>query len=203
MDLIEKYFPEISPEHIDMLKSYLIWLEEKNEAINLISRKDSSQILLHHISHSLVINKLGAIQPKMMLLDIGTGGGLPGIPLAITNPDTEFHLIDSIRKKTTAVSEAIEILGLKNVKCTQMRAEKEKGNYDLIVSRAVARLNKLWNWSRPLLNGRKHNALICLKGGELSEEIAEINKQKVDSFPVQEYVAEPYFDSKYIIKVTA
>lgn len=201
MELIEKYFPEIPEVQLLALKSYQLWLQEKNKTINLISRKDTEKILLHHLCHSLLINNSGDIQPQMKILDIGTGGGLPGIPLAITNPDTNFHLIDSILKKTRAVNDAIEHLGLKNVTCEQVRAEKADGKYDIIVSRAVARLNKLWNWSRPLFNGKKHNALICLKGGDLSEEIKEINKKKVSATPVSKFIQDDYFSEKYIIKV--
>ena len=203
MEAIEKYFPNLSAPQLEKLARYAHWLEEKNKHINLISRKDTSQIGLHHICHSLVLTHSLELKSGMKVLDIGTGGGLPGIPLAICYPEVEFHLIDSIMKKVKAVEEAASHLELSNVGCSQLRAEAVTDKYDIIVSRAVARLKKLWNWSRPLLNGKKHNALLCLKGGDLKEELEEVGKKKIVSIPVNDYLEESHFNQKYIIIVSA
>jgi len=203
LELLDTYFPDFTLEQKESLLKYSQWLLEKNQFINLISRKDTSEVVLHHIIHSLVLSREVEFQEGMHILDIGTGGGLPGIPLAIVFPHVRFHLIDSILKKTTAVNEAIEYLNLTNATCEQARAEEVKDRYDMIVSRAVARLLKLWNWSRPLMNGKKHNALICLKGGDLKDELAELNKTKIHSVPVTNYVDDTFFKEKYIIKVIA
>ena len=206
MELIQKYFGDFSQKQLGQLAQleelYNVW----NEKINVVSRKDIDSLYEKHVLHSLSIAAQYSFTDGIQAVDIGTGGGFPGIPLAIFFPEVEFHLVDSIAKKIKVVEAVAEEIGLKNVTTAHTRAEDIKGRkFDFAVSRAVAPLKDLWRWSKPLLRNEKKvedlkNGLICLKGGDLTQEIA-------DSF-LRPYVQdiyslfpEAYFEQKYILYV--
>jgi 16S rRNA (guanine527-N7)-methyltransferase len=177
---------------------------EWNEKINVISRKDIDNLYVNHVLHSLGIAKVISFRKGAAILDVGTGGGFPGIPLAILFPDTHFHLVDSIGKKITVVKAVAETVGLTNVTAEQARVETLKGEYDFVVSRAVARLKELYRWTRKLIKTESVHALpngiICLKGGDLEEEIAEV-RRPTKLFPLSDYFSEPYFETKFVVYV--
>jgi len=203
-DIIFKYFPHVD-EHqrkqFEELKSlYSFW----NEKINVISRKDIDNLYVNHVLHSLGIAKVMEFRKSADILDVGTGGGFPGIPLAILFPETHFHLVDSIGKKITVVKNVAEALQLKNVSAEQVRAEEIKESYDFIVSRAVTRLKEFYGWihkktkrtsSHPLQNG-----ILYLKGGELDEELAELRKPYT-IFHLTDYFQEDFFETKKVVYV--
>ena len=205
--LIFKYFPNLSEiqkkQFIDLKSLY----EEWNAQINVVSRKDLDELYCRHVLHSLSIAKLIEFPDNCKVLDIGTGGGFPGIPLAILFPNVKFHLVDSIGKKIKVVNEVAKALGLKNVLAEQMRAEKTQTKYHFIVTRAVTGLPKLKYWVKrkfensSILNTRR-NGLICLKGGDLDAEIKE-SGLKTQSFNISKYFSEDFFDTKKIIYVNA
>lgn len=203
--IIRKYFADFSETQRNQLEAlyplYLDW----NSKINVISRKDLDNFYLHHVLHSLSIAAAFSLEPGMRVIDLGCGGGFPGIPLAIFFPETEFLMVDSINKKLKVVSEVAASLGLANVRTRHSRAEEIKDQkFDLVVSRAVAPLKDLWTWSRPLL--RKYqgqgeeapNGLICLKGGDLSQEIFDSGCRPY-STEVFDFFPEDYFKGKYIL----
>ena len=203
-DIIFKYFPHVD-EHqrkqFDELRSlYSFW----NEKINVISRKDIDNLYVNHVLHSLGIAKVMEFRESTNILDVGTGGGFPGIPLAILFPDTHFHLVDSIGKKITVVKNVADALQLKNVSAEQVRAEDIKDSYDFIVSRAVTRLKEFYGWvhnktkrtsSHPLQNG-----ILYLKGGELDDELAELRKPYT-VFHLKDYFQEDFFETKKVVYV--
>jgi 16S rRNA (guanine527-N7)-methyltransferase len=203
-DIIFKYFPHVD-EHqrkqFEELRSlYSFW----NEKINVISRKDIDNLYINHVLHSLGIAKVIEFRKSTDILDVGTGGGFPGIPLAILFPDTHFHLVDSIGKKITVVKNVTEALQLNNVSAEQVRAEEIKDSYDFIVSRAVTRLKEFYGWihnktkktsSHPLQNG-----ILYLKGGELDEELAELRKPYT-IFHLKDYFQEDFFETKKVVYV--
>lgn len=201
---IKENFPTLSIEQLEKLKKlgelYLEW----NQKINLISRKDVENIYINHILHSLSINKVIKFQKGTKILDVGTGGGLPGLPLAITNPETDFYLIDSIGKKIMVVEDIIQKLELKNVKAKKVRAEQIEEKFDFIVSRAVTRLDKFMKWTANNFNKNNKNSLkngiLYLKGGDLTEEINEINK-KAQIFEINKLINEEFFKTKKIVYV--
>jgi len=203
--ILEKYFPDLTAnqkKEFEMLKDiYSEW----NEKINVISRKDIDELYERHILHSLGIAKVIQFKYGTRILDVGTGGGFPGIPLAILFPDCEFHLVDSIGKKITVVNEVINALGLKNVKANQIRAELLQEDYDFVVSRAVAKIGDLKAWVKNKIT--KHyqhelkNGLICLKGGDLSEEIKEAGIKNAKIFELSNYFTEPFFETKKVVYV--
>ncbi|PWT70361.1 MAG: 16S rRNA (guanine(527)-N(7))-methyltransferase RsmG [Bacteroidetes bacterium] len=208
MELIHKYFDEISPLQLQQLEALDALYKHWNNQINVISRKDIDSLYEKHVLHSLSIAAAFEFEPTTEILDIGTGGGFPGIPLAIFFPESKFHLVDSIGKKIKVAESIAESIGLKNCKFEQIRAEQlPKKRYDLVVSRAVAPLKDLWNWSKPLLrkseinsNDELANGLICLKGGDLAREISDSGcrprvMEIIDIFP------EPYFKEKFILYV--
>ena len=168
---IYEYFPDLSGQQQQQLRALYPLYRSWNEKINVVSRKDIQHLYLHHVLHSLSIAKFVSFQPGAWVLDIGTGGGFPGILLAIMFPDAAFHLVDSIGKKITVVKEVARELELENIQATHQRAEKTKGTYDFIVTRAVARLGLLQQWSRgkvaAISKHEVYNGLICLKGGDL------------------------------------
>lgn len=201
-ELITNYFPDITDQQLSLLlkaeELYGVW----NEKINVISRKDIEQLQSRHILHSLSICKFTSFNPGADILDVGTGGGFPGIPLAIMFPETNFHLIDSIGKKITVVQEVAKELGLKNVTAEQIRAEKTKAEYDFVVSRAVAKLNTIIPWIRKKIKSESthelKNGLITLKGGDLTEELAETH-HKSTVFNLNTIYDEDFFETKKIV----
>ena len=202
--LIQKYFKDLSKQQIaqfDQLFSlYSFW----NAQINVISRKDIEELYERHILHSLGIAKFISFKSGEKVLDVGTGGGFPGIPLAILFPETQFHLVDSIGKKIKVVTEVATALGLTNVKASHLRAEQITDKYDFVVSRAVTRLIDFYPWVQGKFNKDSKNAIpngiLYLKGGELAEEIKE-SRLKAELYPLSEYFEESFFDTKYIVYI--
>ena len=207
MDIILKYFPKLSEEQIEQFKQLDALYREWNAKINVISRKDIDHLYEHHVLHSLAIAKAVNFKAGARVMDLGTGGGFPGIPLAILFPKTNFLMIDGTGKKIRVVNIVIEALGLKNATAQQIRAEELKGQkFDFVVTRAVARLEKLVPWSRRLLRGKEMhaipNGLIALKGGRVKEEIADLEKgEYVESEPISRFFDEPYFEEKFLVYV--
>lgn len=206
MEPILQYFPHLTPDQQQKLEAlgplYTTW----NERINVISRKDIEHLYLHHILHSLAIAKTIAFQPGAQILDLGTGGGIPGIPLAICFPETQFTLIDGTGKKITVVTEIAAALGLANVTARHQRAEEVKEKFDFVISRGVASLDKLFQWSVRLLKKQQRhalpNGLIALKGGNIRAEVKLLPKGAyAEIFPIQDYFSEPYFEEKSLIYV--
>jgi len=205
-DLITKYFKQLSNEQTLMLQALFPFYKEWNQRVNLISRKDIDALYLHHVLHSLSIQKFIAFKPGTTVLDLGTGGGFPGIPLAILNPSCQFVLIDGKAKKINVVNALIEELGLKNVKAFHMRAEDVKMKFDFVTARAVTRLDRLLALSLRLISDQHQNSLpngiIALKGGKLDAEIKEVKKfHSVEKTPVNDFFDEEYFNEKYILYI--
>lgn len=177
---------------------------EWNTKINVISRKDIDNIYTNHILHSLGIAKVQPFLPGAQILDVGTGGGFPGIPLAILFPETEFYLVDSIGKKITVVKEVARALGLKNVRADHLRAETAKGKYDFVVSRAVTRMKEFYGWVANKIRStslhEQDNGILYLKGGDLDEEMDELNRpyRVVD---LTTFFQEPFFETKKVVHV--
>ncbi|MFN8253032.1 MAG: 16S rRNA (guanine(527)-N(7))-methyltransferase RsmG, partial [Ferruginibacter sp.] len=179
MDLIQQYFTDFTPGQLQQLAALKSLYEEWNQKINVISRKDMDNFYEHHVLHSLTIATQFEFKSNMQVMDLGCGGGFPGIPLAIFFPEVHFHMVDSINKKLKVVKAVAEAAGLQNVSVQHSRAEDIKNRkFDAVVSRAVAPLKELWSWSKPLIKKSKveeavPNGLICLKGGDLVKEIFE------------------------------
>ncbi len=199
-----KHFPKVTDTAQNQLAQLLPLYQHWNSQINVISRKDLDQLYVRHVLHSLAIHKFLQFTPGSRVLDIGTGGGFPGIPLAILNPDVEFVLVDSIGKKIHVVKEVCQSLGLTNVTAIHERAEKIKGPFDFVVSRAVAELKLLLEWSRGKIAHKQINALpnglICLKGGDLSEEIRGLGKD-IETYELQHWFTDPFFETKKLVYV--
>lgn len=205
-EILSQYFPDLSVNQQAKFSMLGELYEHWNAQINVISRKDMDQFYLHHVLHSLSIAKLIRFTPGSEILDVGTGGGFPGIPLAILFPETKFHLVDSIGKKIKVVQEVANALGLENVRAEQRRAEELQGNYDFIVSRAVAQWTELYLWTWKLLKKKNQNGLpngwLLLKGGDLSEEFKQVKKGK-EIFPLSDYFKEEFFETKKLVYVQA
>ncbi len=206
MQIIEKYFPDLTDEQRQRFAALDGLYRDWNAKVNLISRKDIDNLYEHHVLHSLAIAKLIRFKPGAEILDVGTGGGFPGIPLAILMPDVNFHLIDGTLKKIKVVQDVIEQLKLQNAKAQQVRAEELKGlRYDFIVTRAVAELDqlRLWTAQRLLKTKESHslpNGLIALKGGNIKTEIKALPKgEYVETHPISDYFDEDYFKEKYVV----
>ncbi|MBD1366311.1 16S rRNA (guanine(527)-N(7))-methyltransferase RsmG [Mucilaginibacter sp. ZT4R22] len=203
-DLILQYFPDITPvqkeQFARLQELYTFW----NNQINVISRKDIDLLYERHVLHSLGIAKVMPFLPGENVLDVGTGGGFPGIPLAILFPETAFHLVDSIGKKIKVVNEVATALGLKNVKGTHARAEEIKEKFDFVVSRAVTQLKDFYPWVSGKFSKATTNKLasgiLYLKGGDLTQEIAE-SGLAVQQFYLKDYFEEEFFDTKQVIYV--
>lgn len=203
-EIIFHYFPELTAVQKTQIEKLQALYNEWNEKINVISRKDVDNLYVNHVLHSLGIAKVNSFKPGAHILDVGTGGGFPGIPLAILFPDTRFHLVDSIGKKITVVQNVAEALNLKNVKAEQIRAEQIKGEYDFIVSRAVTRLKEFYGWVHRKIKGESvhslYNGILYLKGGDLDEEMAELKKPH-QIFDLSDYFKEEFFETKKVVYV--
>ena len=203
-DIITKYFPDLTDTQKSQFEALEGLYNEWNAQINVISRKDIDELYLKHILHSLAIAKVVKFKPNADILDVGTGGGFPGIPLAILFPEANFHLIDSIGKKIKVVKAIAESLGLKNVRIENIRVEQVKDKYDFVVSRAVTKLKPFYVWVRNKFkkerNHRMSNGILYLKGGDLSAELNEV-KKKNKIFELSDYFEEEFFETKKIVYV--
>jgi 16S rRNA (guanine527-N7)-methyltransferase len=213
MEVILQYFSEFTEKQLHQLQLLQPLYTEWNEKINVISRKDMDNFYEHHVLHSLAIATQFNFIKDMQVMDLGCGGGFPGLPLAILFPDAHFHLVDSINKKLTVVKEIASAIGLHNITVQHSRAEDIKDKkFDAIVSRAVAPLKDLWFWSRPLLKkksasiGNPENdlpvasGLICLKGGDLTQEIFESGcKPKI--WEIEKIFDSTFFKEKYLLQI--
>jgi 16S rRNA (guanine527-N7)-methyltransferase len=207
MEIIKKYFPELTPHQLQQYEQLAPLYKEWNEQINVISRKDIDNIYLHHVLHSLSLIKYIKFKPGSNIVDLGTGGGFPGIPLAIYYPDCQFYLVDSIGKKLKVVDEVASAIGLTNVKTSHSRVEDVKNmKFDFVVTRAVATIDKLVNWSRKSIS-QKHinslpNGILALKGGNIKEELKLLPKGEYSEVkPIINYIPEEYFNEKSIVYV--
>jgi 16S rRNA (guanine527-N7)-methyltransferase len=202
--IIQKYFPELTEKQKQQFAALRDLYKDWNEKINVISRKDVENIYTNHILHSLGIAKVMSFKPGATVLDVGTGGGFPGVPLAILFPETQFHLVDSIGKKITVVNEVVKGAGIKNVRGEQIRAEQIKGSYDFIVSRAVTRMKEFYGWvNNKVKSDSIHsldNGILYLKGGDLDEEMKEL-KKPYSLYNLSDYFAEEFFETKKVVFV--
>lgn len=201
-DLILKYFPHLTPhqqqQYQQLPELYNYW----NSQINVISRKDIDLLFERHILHALGIAKVISFLPGENVLDVGTGGGFPGLPLAIMFPETQFYLVDSIGKKIKVVNEVAKAIGLQNLKAAHLRAEQVAGKFDFVVSRAVTRLNDFHPWVKGKFNKTSKNTMpngiLYLKGGDLQQEIAE-SGLSVQQFYLKDFFDEEFFETKQVI----
>lgn len=205
MDIILKYFPNLSEVQQQQFAALYDLYTDWNSKINVISRKDITNLYEHHVLHSLGIAKVMQFRSETTVMDLGTGGGLPGIPLAILFPETHFHLVDSIGKKVKVATEIANAIGLKNVTTRHCRAEEEKQLFDFVVSRAVMPLTDLLKIIRKNIKKEQHNALpnglICLKGGELEREVMPVKHQTL-MYDLKDYFEEEFFETKKVVYVT-
>jgi len=194
-------FTEVQWEQFQKLEEVIL---DWNQRVNVVSRKDTSEFVERHVLHSLSVFKFLPFTPKSNVLDLGTGGGFPGLPLAIANPETEFLLVDSIGKKIMVVNEAIEFIGLKNVKTIHGRVEAVKGQFDFVVSRAVAPAEELLMWTRGKYKKEDQNGipngLICLKGGDLKEELKSLKKH-AELFDLSQFFPQEFFETKKLVYI--
>jgi 16S rRNA (guanine527-N7)-methyltransferase len=201
MEEILKHFPELTEDQIAQFRKlealYLDW----NAKINVISRKDIDQLYVKHVLHSLAIAKIQKFEPGTYVLDVGTGGGFPGIPLAILFPETRFYLIDVILKKINVVKAVAAELGLNNVKAEQLRAENAKGDYDFIISRAVTNMPDFYSWIKDKIKKQnKHelkNGILYLKGGDLTEELKDF--PKATEYAIADFFDDEFFETKKVV----
>lgn len=204
MELIERYFPDLTEKQHAQFSQLKPLYEEWNAQINVISRKDMDDFYERHVLHSLGIAKIMTFTPGSSVLDIGTGGGFPGIPLAILFPEVQFHLVDSIGKKIKVVNEVAQALGLTNVRATHARAEDIKEQFDFIVSRAVTAMPAFLPWTKGKFlkqhNNPLKNGILYLKGGDLTEELAPV-KQPLKLHPLKTFFTEEFFETKAVVYV--
>ena len=204
MELILKYFPDLTEEQKRQFAALYDLYTDWNSKINVISRKDIENLYEHHVLHSLGIAKVLRFKPGTKVMDLGTGGGFPGIPLAILFPEVQFHLVDSIGKKVRVATEIAGSIGLKNVTTRHARAEEEKQLFDFVVSRAVMPLTDLLKIIRKNISPKQQNALpnglICLKGGELERETMPV-KNKTTMWNLKEFFGEEFFETKKVVYV--
>ncbi len=207
--IIHQYFPGLAVTQTEQFEKLLPLYKEWNEKINVISRKDMDNFYERHVLHSLSIAKSISFQPGTKVLDFGTGGGFPGIPLAIYFPEVQFHLVDSIGKKITVVNEVVKALGLKNVIAEKQRVEELKLKYDFITCRAVTELPTIIKWTKNLLNNKSAvttepntltNGWLLLKGGDVDSEISKA-KIAAEKIPLSGFYTEDFFKEKYLIYI--
>lgn len=202
MKLITKYFPHLTEQQTHQFSQLEGLYHDWNKKINVISRKDIENLYRNHILHALSIAKIIEFVPDTSILDVGTGGGLPGIPLAILFPKCHFLLIDAIEKKINVVGEIAKSIALENVDCKQIRVEKIKEQYDFVVSRAVTRFDKFWHWTNKCISknskNRLANGILYLKGGDFQEEI-QFFLQNITVYEIKEFFEEEFFETKKII----
>lgn len=200
--IINRYFPELTEKQRQQIAELGPVYADWNNKINVVSRKDIDNLYLHHVLHSLAIAKFVQFKPGKTVLDVGTGGGFPGIPLAIMFPETQFHLVDSINKKLKVVQAATEACSITNVTTEHIRAEQLQDRYDFVITRAVAPLSTIFSWvNGKLKRHSKHsvnNGIIALKGGDLIEELKPF-KGKVQQIPLTQYFQEEFFETKSLV----
>jgi len=201
MDIVLKYFPDLRETQIKQFEQLKLLYQDWNLKINVVSRKDIEELYLRHVMHSLGIAKVQSFLPGTKILDVGTGGGFPGIPLAILFPEVQFHLVDSIGKKIKVVEEVSQGLQLQNVKITNARAEVITDQYDFIVSRAVAQMETFVRWVKySVAKKSKHelkNGILYLKGGDLTEELSLFPKATI--YSLQDYFEEDFYETKSVV----
>lgn len=200
-EIIKNYFPTLTTKQIEQFELLEPLYKDWNSKINVISRKDIDELYVRHVLHSLGIAQVQEFRAGSSIMDVGTGGGFPGIPLAILYPDTEFYLIDAIAKKIKVVQEVVDALELKNVKAAQQRAEKVKGEFDFIVSRAVTNMPDFVKWVRNKVKKQSQhqlkNGILYLKGGDLTEELALY--QTATTYDLSDYFKEDFFETKKVV----
>lgn len=201
MELILKYFPHLSEDQISKFQLLESLYKDWNLKINVVSRKDIDELYLRHVLHSLAIAKIISFKDGTQIMDVGTGGGFPGIPLAIMFPNCNFHLVDSIAKKLKVVNEVAEGLGLTNVRTTHTRVEEIDETYDFIVSRAVAAMPTFVHWTKGKIakkqNNDLKNGILYLKGGDLSEELKDYTTTTI--YNLSDFYTEDFFDTKKLV----
>jgi len=201
MKLVLKYFPDLTEDQIQKFKQLESLYQDWNLKINVVSRKDIDELYLRHVLHSLGIAEVISFKDGSKILDVGTGGGFPGIPLAILFPECSFHLVDSIAKKLKVVDEVVEGLGLTNVKTTHSRVEDIQGSYDFIISRAVAAMPTFVHWVKGKIakkqNHELKNGILYLKGGDLSEELKDYKTTTI--YNLSDYFSEEFYDTKKVV----
>jgi len=206
LESIVKYFPDLSEKQIKQFSELKGLYQHWNEQINVISRKDIDNFYERHVLHSLAIAKVISFEPETTLLDVGTGGGFPGIPLAILFPECKFHLVDSIGKKIKVVNEVSIALGLTNLSSEHQRAEEIKGSFDFVISRAVTRLNRFIPWVNTKFKSKNNNTIrngiLYLKGGDLHEELNEAKlKYKPTLYKIPDFFEGEFFETKQVVYV--
>lgn len=201
--IVQKYFPQLTAHQTQQFDQLFELYQYWNAQINVISRKDIDLLYEHHILHSLGIAKVCTFKTGSQVLDVGTGGGFPGIPLAILFPETQFLLVDSIGKKIKVVNEVAQAIGLQNLKAVHSRAEQVNQNFDFIVSRAVTQLKDFYPWIRgKFKKDSQHaipNGVLYLKGGDLSEELKAFKLKYIQLYSLKDYFEEEFFDTKFVV----
>jgi len=205
LELIHKYFPNLTDLQYAQFEQLGELYREWNDKINVISRKDIDNLYLHHVLHSMVIAKFIDFKDNTKVLDLGTGGGFPAVPLAILFPNVKFTAIDGTRKKITVVNAVKEAARIDNLTAFQARAEEHRSSYEFVVTRAVAKIAKLKEWTTHLIDpeNQRHalpNGIIALKGGRVKDETQELSKKDYyETYPLVKFINEPYFEEKYIL----
>jgi len=203
MELISNYFTGLTGVQLQQFKQLDPLYRDWNSQINVISRKDIDELYMRHVLHSLGIAKVQPFKAGARILDVGTGGGFPGIPLAILFPETHFYLVDSIGKKIKVVQEVANAVGLKNVKAEHGRAEKVTGEFDFIVSRAVTNMDDFVKWTRKKITKKQRhklkNGILYLKGGDLTEELANFPQATI--YDLSDYFSEDFFETKKVVHI--
>ena len=203
--IILNYFPGLSEEQIQQFFLLKDLYNDWNAKINVISRKDIDNLYINHVLHSLGIAKVIQFKKNTKVIDVGTGGGFPGIPLAILFPETHFHLVDSIGKKITVVNDVVNQLKLKNVVTSNTRVEVMKEKFDFVVSRAVTTLQEFVQWVGPLISkdgfNELHNGILCLKGGDVTDELSLL-KRKAMIFDLKKSFSEEFFEKKKVVYIS-